>query len=346
MTAGSPRNKPYHPAWRLVAILVFAGLFVLGISMVFRHPGRDLPETDRVGPAEATESEIERAESVEQGLTFTEQEQQILDTVRDYSQQRDEPPLYLILRRAAALPELPDAELSALGAPSYADLLEYPSRYRARPLRMRVVPWSVRRLTAGKGLGRSSHWPTDRPVWEIHGINVGAGPELKEEEPVILFSVVDPTPIFGEPDETAEGGRKIYYSQPPIDAAGVFYKILTAESRAGDELNYPVVAAWQLRRSAADATPGTDMLQALVLMVVVALLLIMFFYMRRRSQGQSSKYPTYQPRRPTEDTDTDEDDLDEQDEQEEQMDPELIEAVKHGMPDKEDEDSDGDRSSG
>lgn len=300
------RDRPLHPLWRFLAILVFAGLFALGVAMVFHHPGRQKPGADEASQPPQTNSDaaIPIAESVEEGLTFTDEQRELISAVRDNTSELSEPGFYLLLRHTASLPKLSDQEMTALASPSYTDLLEYPSRYRARPLRMRIYPKLVKELTPGSGLGRSLHWPGERPVWRIDGLN--ASGESPINEPVVVFSVVDPTALLGEPTSTADDGRMLYEPDFTIEVAGVFYKVWTAESRGDEQIepqetDYPVVLSWQLRTAASGASRlAGETLQAIIMFVVVALLVILFFYMRHRTREQPAVQQRYRPRRRTE----------------------------------------------
>ncbi|MFO7908327.1 MAG: hypothetical protein R6U98_37165, partial [Pirellulaceae bacterium] len=225
------RDKAPHPVWRFIAIVVFAGLFALGVAMVLRSPGRDSPASDQAKQPTAGEDEdgIPRAESVEEGLTFSDEQREIISTVRDHTSELTKLAFYLMLRHTASLPELSDEQMDALASPGYEDLLEYPSRRRARPVRMRIYPKLAKKLTPEKGLGRSRYWPGDRPVWRIDGLN--ATGESAINEPVVVFSVVDPTALLGEPTSVSQDGRMVYEAHFTVEVAGVFYKVWTAESR-------------------------------------------------------------------------------------------------------------------
>ncbi|MFP3937058.1 MAG: hypothetical protein ACLFVW_01860 [Phycisphaerae bacterium] len=299
------RDKAPHPVWRFLAIAVFAGLFALGVAMVLRSPGRDRPTSDQAKqPASLEEQDgIARAESVEEGLTFSDQQQEVISTVQDHTGELVQPALYLMLRHTASLPELSAEKMADLASPGYGNLLEYPSRYRARPVRRRIYPKVVRKLTPDKGLGRSRYWPGDRPVWRIDGLN--ATGESAINEPVVVLSVVDPTALLGEPTSVSEDGRMVYDPNFTVEVAGVFYKVWTTESRGDEHIeskktDYPVLLAWQLKHVSGGASKlAGDTLQALIMFLAVALMLILFFYMRRKSRDQTPARYHYRPRRKT-----------------------------------------------
>lgn len=343
MYESSSNDRTPHPFWRFLAITFFAGLFVLGVAMVFNTDRRSSRRGQTATSAVAAEDErIPRVESVEEGLTFTDEQQDLISATQDRTGWIGEPALYLLLRHAASLPELSAEQMNSLASPDYDSLLEYPSRHRARPVRTQVQPVVVEKQTPDAGLGRSQHWPGDRPVWRIDGLNV-RGKVVMENEPVLVFSVADPTEMLGEPTRTDDDGRMVFEDSFTIESAGVFYKVWTAESR-GDEdrpaqrMDYPVVVAWQLRHAPGGPSgPAGDTLQALIMFIAVALLLIMFFYMRRRNREEPSPTETYRPRR---------NEQPEQPDNEAEIDPDLRAAAEAAKEHRKDDDADSESSTG
>jgi hypothetical protein len=333
-----PRKpKQPHRVWRLLAIALFVGLFVLGVAMVFRQPAEkdEFGRVLRPQTATAPAGTIPRAESIEQALTFTDEERELLAAARDQTHQLDEPGFYVLLRRVASLPRLSPDELSALASPAYGNLLEYPQRYRTRPVRLRIEPKLVKQLTPGKGLGRSKYWPVDRPVWRVDALNRGGTSPV--DEPIIVFSVADPTPLLGEPTETAEDGRLVYKRNIVVQVAGVFYKVQSAHSRGSAEQpselrEYPVVLAWQVRRGGGTTSAFAEgTLETIIMVVAVVLLLILFLYMRRRTREQEEPHFTYRPRRESPGGEPDEED---------EVDPALREAADDHRDDRTRDDAD------
>ncbi len=235
-------------------------------------------------PAFAPADPLPMAESVEDGLGLTEIERQGLVGVADRPFQLDEQGLYIVMRRAAALPKLGPTEWDALDRPSYENLLKRPEDYHLRPVRMTVLVNSVRRVEPGDGLATYSRWwPRGKAAWIIDGMVPRGDDALVTDRPIRLVSVAPPPELRREPERTGDDGASLYTAPgPPINAAGVFYKVVTLESRDRAMRDYPVLIAWQLESARPVAGTGFSASTMVTLIVLLLVLLAVGFIVLKR----------------------------------------------------------------
>lgn len=239
-------------------------------------------------PSFAPADPLPTAGSVEQGLELTEIERQGLLGIADRRFQLDEEGLYIVMRRAAALPKLGPTKWDALDRPAYENLLKRPADYRLRPIRMTVLVNSVRRVEAGDGLAQYSRWwRRGKAAWIIDGMVPRGDDALVAERPIRLVSVAPPPELRRDPERTGDDGASLYTAPgPPINAAGVFYKVVTLESRDGAMRDYPVLIAWQLESARPVGATGFDAsTMAIIIVLLLVLLAVGFIVLKRHIKG-------------------------------------------------------------
>ncbi len=215
----------------------------------------------------------------------TKMEKTVLDDVRDRTWQFDETGLYVMLGLAARAPEMSAMQWHDLDRPAYASLLADPARYRATPLRAKVRVGYVSKLQSGAGLRFSPFWSKDKPVWEMD-CYWAEEPHLKEK-PLRVYSLVDPTPLIGRPDEVGPHNRMKYDPGRQIRIAALFYKVIMARQELNRQPRaYPMMMAWQLSRTVDWRSVGRwdagGLLQLAPVLLLVILLAAAFYFTRRR----------------------------------------------------------------
>ncbi len=257
------------------------------------------PATEPLAPPPPGE-----AESVAEGLDWSEAERAILGAIEDFEPQIADEALGMILRRAKRLEDLPASQLSDLDHPAYKNLLERPGRYRGEAVRLVLYLAYVKKLLPGEvNLSESRWWPSDKPIWRLDGF--GADTPYPADEPLRIFSVVDPASIISVP-QAAQADEEIEYLRTPaIEVAAVFYKVYTDLSR-GDpdrlptQRNYPVLVAWDIKhadlpgREPTD-TGGTAGPTSIVLIVAVTLAAL-FIVLKLRARRRGRPSPRTAPR--------------------------------------------------
>ena len=232
----------------------------------------------------------------------TDVEKTVLDAVRDRTFQFDETGLYVMLALAGRAPEIGPMQWYELDRPAYANLLAHPARYRGTALRAKVRVHYVSRMQSGVKLGFRSFWPKDRPVWEMDCI--WTDEPHKNNKPVRVYSVVDPTLLIGPPDEVGPQSRGKYDPGHDLRIAAMFYKITLARQASDRSVRaYPVMMAWQLSRTAPLKSLGQwnadGPSQWALPLVLVILLAVAFYFTRRRvtrlKQADRDAFTRYRP---------------------------------------------------
>ncbi len=244
-------------------------------------------------------------------LTITDIDRTVLDAVRDDTKQIDETGLYVgfgIAARAALKIQLDPSEddWSQLDRPAYVSLLAEPKRWRARPLQLTASVYGVTKLKSGEGLNYNEFWPKDSTVWQMDCVL--SDNKTHPEQPIIIFSVVNPAEFLGLGEPGDSKGETVYKKGPQVRVAAIFYKdLLRAELNNGPLRLYPIVMAWQIRRTdVAFAVSGGRTADGFITRAApVAILLVAlvggFYLLRRRmmlvGKGGSKQGLKYQPLR-------------------------------------------------
>ena len=224
-------------------------------------------------------------------LGITNMEKTVLDAVRDGSRQIDETGLYVglgIAARAAGNIQLNPDEWPQLDRPAYVSLLAEPKLWRGRAVQTTVSIFRVTKLMSGDGLNYSDFWPKDHPVWRMDGV-LSDGP-VAADQPIIVFSVVNPGEFLGRGQPGAGKAEMEYTKGPRVRVAAVFYKNLIDTNRKGAVRAYPIVMAWQLSRGdesfASYAGPPDGLLTRLAPVVILLAAMAGGFYLHRRRMTQ------------------------------------------------------------
>ena len=183
-------------------------------------------------------------------LKLTEREKQILATVRDGSKSVEENGFYMMMAKISAFPALGPEALRELDAPAIKNLTRDPDRYRYRPMRLNIRVFYVMKLSVkGKTISSNPYWPSEKPMWEIHGTGAEGPPSAAG--PLIVYSAIPP-PNLPEADTKRPDGRLAYQKGPRYVLAGIFYKYIegldTGDEATKQQRKYPVVLAWEMRK--------------------------------------------------------------------------------------------------
>jgi hypothetical protein len=261
------------------------------------------------------------------GIDWTPDQRTVLADTSDFDSQLDTPAFYVLLEQAGRLAGgyEPNA-LPAIDRPAYASLLQRPGRYRAEPIALGVRVIAVQKLAVGAGLSATPRWPADRPIWELQ---CGwADADYPADSPLRIFSVVDPAPLLGPASRSGRDGRSYYLGAdnyaPAMQLHALFFKVVRAEDREGNQRDFPVAVAWSMERSAKPRTvpaagdrPGAWSALPLVLLAGIgayALLRVYTWKLRkagdRRPRYQPLREPTAEPVEPARDAEDAEEDVD------------------------------------
>jgi len=273
------RHRPFSIGW-LVSWLVVA----VGPAAAQTEPATAPSEEPKV-TVSLPAALPARTRTVAGRIVLTPVEKTILGAVQDRTRRFDETGLYVMFAVAARAPELGAMQWYELDRPAYVNLLADPARYRAAPLRAKVRIYYVSKRTSGAGLGFRRFWPKDRPVWEMDCLWTDEPHE--RDKPVRVYSVVDPGPLIGDPDEIGPHNRHKYSRGPIIRIAALSYKVLRDLQESNrQERDYPVLIAWQLSRTVPWKSVGKWDVGALKefapLLFLVIVLGAGFYFTRRR----------------------------------------------------------------
>ena len=227
---------------------------------------------------------------------------------------------YIMLARTEELadPEKAAKEYSKLEAPAFGHLTDHPNRYRAQKIRAVMRVHASRELVSGsKDWDQHPDWPKGKKVWYLAGYQLFAnGANANPSREVLLvYSLVDPTELLGEPVETLPNGEQSYgkNSGKHIEIAGVFYKTYkqeTVDSTPAERIyrDYPVVLAYYLKGTNKPPVSSTTSGSSTILVVIGVVMLGLLVMVRRqakqaktRPRGSTDGGVTYTPLRDVED---------------------------------------------
>jgi len=307
-------------------------------------------------PAGAAPAAMSYAEQLARATALTKQERTVLDAVRDRVERLEETGFYVMLGVARRAPRLDETDWEQLDTVAYASLLADPNHYRARPLQMRLLALRVNKLVAGLSLTPTQFFPKGSEAWEIRGLCANSA--YQDLKPVLVYSVADPSPALGQPDEVDNNGQRIYKDGREVRLAGLFYKIYRTmdegtAKRPPQLRDYPVIMAWQVERAGAGATRRggafPDLGKLGPMFLVIILLGAGFILLRLRlgrQKKQDSHWRRSRPRQERPQGNRDGQRRPVQDEAEEesgQVDPELTSVVEEYLHEKEDDEDGTDR---
>ncbi len=239
------------------------------------------------------------AKTLDEGLTLTHMERGILKSVRDFDRQDLHKPLFILLRRAAALPRLDAEQLDTLDRPSYRNMLKRPERYRGEPIRMTVHVSAVYEYSPDSQLRppATRWWPRDRTFWGLDCLKSSG--KKAWDEPVVIYTHLDPTSILGK-GKPADNCTLYDPWKNKIELAGVFYKVYEAQERGDKKTDakhrrmYPVIVAWQIDKARKAPSPPAADSRMYIILLIVAMLVFLFMYFkrvtRRQRQAGGAKY--------------------------------------------------------
>lgn len=227
-------------------------------------------------------------ETIEQRLQLTDAEAGAYRLARARKGQVDDPvALTLFLRKLRNLPDLPPAEMNHLDQPAVRNLLAHPERYAGHPIRLRVRVNCVWTRQPGVDFGETPDWRRgDGPIYRYDCLN--AEDNSSAGEPVYVLSPLEPNRILGRPRKDGNQGERIY-DIPPVQIAGVFFKVFADQDRDGRAMEYPVVLAWQMRPAAGAAwkVAPESWTQALGIAIVLFLGIAGYFFWRLRMSARN-----------------------------------------------------------
>jgi len=274
----------------------------------------------------------------EAAIELTHRQKVALSAVRDGQDWR-ETAFFMMLARTAELvdPEASAKEYSTLESPAVGYLTDYPRRYRAQKIRVTMTVFKSRELVSGsKYWDARPDWPRGAKVWYMAGWHVSE--DSTKAEDLVVYSVVDPTKLLGEPSGTTTSGEQLYYTPGvSLELAGVYYKTFRQQTGELTQSNrqvrdYPLVLAYYLKPTKTTAAPTspTGGLSNTVIVALVLLVVALFIVRRQAKRVKSLPIGTgaagtvkYTPLRNIED-----DDLPIDEQSTEPVDPALVDAVK------------------
>ncbi|MBL7222149.1 MAG: hypothetical protein ISS69_18715 [Phycisphaerae bacterium] len=274
----------------------------------------------------------------EAAIELTHRQKAALSAVRDGQDWR-ETAFFMMLARTAELvdPEASAKEYSSLESPAVGHLTDYPNRYRAQKIRVTMTVFKSRELVSGsKYWDARPDWPRGAKVWYMAGWHVSE--DSTKAEDLVVYSVVDPTKLLGEPSGTTTSGEQFYSDRGrSLELAGVYYKTFRQETIRSNQSDrqvrdYPLVLAYYLKpaKTAAAPTSPTGGLSNTVIVALVLLVIALFIVRRQAKRVKSLPIGTgaagtvkYTPLRNIED-----DDLPPDEQSAEPVDPALVDAVK------------------
>lgn len=272
--------------------LCLAAVLLIGCTAL--AVGQSLPSTQPDQPS-LTPLVLNRR-PVEQGLGLDEQQRRLLEQVFDHSSRFSDPALAVLLARAAEMAPLSLPQLRGeLDLVAYRNLLNDPSRYRARPIRLVLQAARVRRMQEQEIVP----WPRQpgQDLWWLECFD--ATTSHPQGRPLILLSIAEPPLPKGKDD--GQGGQ-LHPNLPSLEAAATLYKIYSTVDRDGQSRDYPLLLSWQLLGAQPEASPGgMKLTQSQVMMLVGLMIMLLFslmFYRRNlRRVREADEAVSYQPRR-------------------------------------------------
>jgi hypothetical protein len=242
-------------------------------------------------------------QSFRDNLAIDDEEREALIAARGRPTQLDETGLFVMLAKAARVPGSSGYDPSRLARPLTGQLARHPQQFYNQPIRLRMLPFRVRKLERGKPLSYNRRWPidadSDGTVWWVTGFDA----DEQTQEPLIVLSVTEPQ-IPGRP-ETLDDGSILYKNPPIIEVVGIFYKMRRDRDQDGNVRDYPVVVAWEAAPRLTGDQPlsggGRNTLftsSTLIGLIGVVVLMLLFFLRVRSRRGQATAtYSNYRPLR-------------------------------------------------
>ena len=237
----------------------------------------------------------------EAAIELTDRQKAALSAVRD-GQHWDEKAFYVMLARTEELtdPKAAAKEYSSLESPAIGHLTDYPRRYRAQKIRATMRVHKSRELVSGsKNWDARPDWPRGKKVWYMAGMRISEDRSQKKipAEDLVVYSLVDPTKLLGEPSGTNTAGEQFYSDHGrSLKLAAVYYKTFRQETISSipgrrQYRDYPLVLAYYLKpdRSASSPSPVSSGLRNLA--IVGLILLVVALYMVRRLAKRARSAP-------------------------------------------------------
>ncbi|MDP6044606.1 MAG: hypothetical protein QGH94_03220 [Phycisphaerae bacterium] len=270
-------------------------------------------------------------------IELTHRQKAALSAVTD-GEHWNEPAFYIMLARVKELldPETAAKEYSSLESPAVGHMTDHPSRYRAQKIRAVMWVYKSRMIVSGsEDWEARPDWPRGQKVWYMAGFHVSQ--DAKKGEDLVVYSLVDPTEILGNPSGTNKSGEQFYADRGrPVELAAVYYKTFKQESKGSGQSgrqirDYPLVLAYYLKSTKAVQAPSSsDAIKNTVIGVVAVLLLLLFIVRRKAKSVRAAPIGSggtgsvkYTPLRNVED-----DDLPDEQRDDEPVNQDLIDAVK------------------
>jgi len=282
---GYRRTRRQNPVRPIVGLA--GSVAVLAAALTTPSPGADAPAATGTAPATGALSQlvpipatrptlmpVVQADTVERALDYSADERIVLSDVADDNSRLNHPALYLLLRRAAMLPD-GTAPFDEAEQPNPKDLWKDPRRYRGRLVRVAGLYAGRQTDLTATGHYTPTRWWGTRKAWlvDIH--------EPKTGQIVLLV-------LPERPPRMAQGQR--------VRFAGLFYKRVTLrENRTtGDPRKrheYVVIVGKFLDRGwggAGGLLGGISLPAQVIIMVAVILGLLVGFVLLKRTMSRPS----------------------------------------------------------
>jgi len=216
----------------------------------------------------------------QQALQLTEQETKALSSVRDGTGHLDEPAFYLLAHKAASVALLEQPPQMVMDQPAWQNLMRFPHRYRGWPMQAMLKIYRIEKLTVGEGLSPSPHWPADKCLWKMSGLDIMA--DEPANEPIVVFSVIEPEAF--KKSGTSDSRQVQFPDGLIVEVTGFFYKRWRYEDLQGEVRSCPVVLAWNVSPMTSDVStvllPRRDWTGEIIA-IVLATLLVAYLIVRR-----------------------------------------------------------------
>jgi len=276
-----------------IAIAAGALLAVIGVVLISYAHGIEAttaPTTQPAGaPAGAPDTRADTPDNISvAAITLTDREKTALGAVRDGNGTYEESAFFMMLARAgkfAADQNAAAAEFGSLESPAVGNITDYPSRYRAQKIRLMMRVQTSRKHVSGDDTWTPrADWPRGKPVWYLGGYHVAdktTGKKRKAED-LVVYSVVDPSALLGEPSGTLKGDLTYDGRGRQLELSGIYYKVFTKTADASKKTRsvkreYPLVIAYHLRPvSGADASPPMSAMGGIFIAAMILLVAILY----------------------------------------------------------------------
>mgnify|MGYP007007399956 FL=1 len=207
-----------------------------------------------------------KVEAIERCVRLSPSEQRLFEMSLGQRDNLHMPVVLMFMSRLRVAPSLDSADWNQLDAPAAANLLRRPERYAGELMRITAHVLRVVEFAPNKRFVPSAYWPASNgPLWRYDC-------QTSDGAPITVFSHLAPINVLGEPSSRDEDGDGAYVNRPPVEFAGVFYKVHDGTTGDKTPCSFPVVLALQMREAPGAAkTAAADKSSQTIMIVIIAL---------------------------------------------------------------------------